>query len=57
LFFNSLPEASIPRDSVNGEALWRVTIPPAVIADASWNIEPRTSRPRASARPPARGDR
>jgi len=39
LYFSTLPEASIPRDSFNGEALWRVTNSTAIIADASYNIE------------------
>lgn len=39
LFFDSLPEASIPRDSVNADALWRISDSTAVLADAQYNLD------------------
>ena len=38
LFFPTLPEASIPRDSLNADGLWRITDNTAVIADAQYNL-------------------
>ncbi len=39
LFFPTEPEASIPRDFVNGEALLRVTDSTAILSDAQWNMD------------------
>jgi lipopolysaccharide assembly outer membrane protein LptD (OstA) len=38
LFFTSIPEASIPRDSINGDFLWRVSDTVSVFGDGSYNI-------------------
>ena len=37
-FFPSLPEASVPRDSVNIDALWRVSDSVSLSADTQYNI-------------------
>ncbi len=42
LFFPSLPETSVPRDSVNGDFLWRLSDHTAVIGDAQFNLEQDT---------------
>ncbi len=39
LFFSSLPEASVPRNSVNADATWRVTDTTVVLADAQMNLD------------------
>jgi hypothetical protein len=38
LFFASRPEASIPRDSLNAEATWRVADTTAILADLQYNL-------------------
>jgi hypothetical protein len=42
LFYGSLPEASIPRNSINSSAAWRVSDTLVVLADESYNIEENT---------------
>jgi hypothetical protein len=42
LFFQSHPEASIPRNSVNIDALWRVSDNTAVLADMQYNLDEMT---------------
>ncbi len=39
LFFPSLPESSLARNSVNADALWRVSDTTAVLGDASYNLD------------------
>jgi hypothetical protein len=39
LYFTSLPEASMPRDSVNTDVSWRITDSTAVISDAQYNLD------------------
>jgi hypothetical protein len=39
LFFPSLPEASVPRDSINADALWRVSDTTDILADAQYNLD------------------
>ena len=39
LFFASIPEASIPRNGINADALWRVSDTFAVLADQSYNLD------------------
>jgi hypothetical protein len=39
LFFPSIPEASVPRNSVNADALWRVSDTTAILADAQYNLD------------------
>jgi hypothetical protein len=39
LYFSSLPETSIPRNSVNADALWRISDTTAVLADCSENLD------------------
>ena len=41
IFFPSMPEASIPRDSINADATWRISDSTLVLADESWNINER----------------
>lgn len=38
LYYQSMPEASIPRSSVQGDALWRISDTTILLGDASWNI-------------------
>jgi lipopolysaccharide assembly outer membrane protein LptD (OstA) len=42
LYFSSLPEASVPRNSVNADATWRVSDSTAILADSQYNIDQRT---------------
>jgi hypothetical protein len=39
LFFGSSPESSIPRNSVNADATWRVSDATAIITDTEWNAD------------------
>jgi len=39
LFFSSLPEASVPRDSVNADASWRISDETVMLADMSENLD------------------
>ena len=39
LFFDSLPEASIPRNSINADALWRISDTTALLADEQFNLD------------------
>jgi hypothetical protein len=39
LFFQSMPEASIPRNSINSDATWRVSDTTAVISDVEYNLD------------------
>ena len=39
LFFASEPEASLPRDGINTDALWRISDTTAVVADAGYSLE------------------
>ncbi|HEY7115492.1 MAG TPA: hypothetical protein VH475_02840 [Tepidisphaeraceae bacterium] len=42
LYFPTLPEASIPRNSINADAIWRVSDTTAILADAQYNMDERT---------------
>src|SRR5205085_3604723 len=37
LFFDSIPEASVPRDSINAQATWRISDETIVLADSEYN--------------------
>ena len=39
LYFASLPEGSVPRESLNADASWRVSDTTAVLADAQYNLD------------------
>lgn len=39
LFYASLPEASIPRNSINADAQWRVTDTTLILADQQYNLD------------------
>ncbi|MGH7176023.1 MAG: LPS assembly protein LptD, partial [Tepidisphaeraceae bacterium] len=39
LFFFSDPEASIPRNSLNADALWRVSDTTAILSDVQYNLD------------------
>ena len=38
LYFNGEPEASLPRDGLNADALWRVSDTTALVGDAAYNL-------------------
>lgn len=42
LFFDSLPEASIPRNGVNIDAMWRISDTMTLLADAQYNMDKST---------------
>jgi hypothetical protein len=42
LFFDSLPEASIPRNSINSDATWRVSDTTAILGDVEYNLDKST---------------
>jgi hypothetical protein len=39
LFFPSAPETSIPRNSINANAMWRLSDSTVVVSDAQWNAD------------------
>jgi len=39
LYFSSLPEASLPRNSINADALWRISDTTAILSDMSENLD------------------
>jgi lipopolysaccharide assembly outer membrane protein LptD (OstA) len=39
LFFASIPEASVPRNSINANATWRVSDNTVALADAQYNLD------------------
>ena len=39
LFFAGEPEASVPRQSINGDATWRISDTTAFISDVEWNLD------------------
>jgi hypothetical protein len=39
LFFPTLPEASVARNSINADALWRVSDTTAILADQQFNLD------------------
>jgi hypothetical protein len=39
LYFASLPEASVPRNSINSDLTWRVSDTTAVLLDAQYNLD------------------
>lgn len=42
LFFPTMPEASIPRQSINADAMWRISDTTALLSDVQYNWEKRT---------------
>lgn len=42
LFFSTEPEASLPRNSINSDAIWRVSDTTAILADAQYNMDSGT---------------
>ena len=57
LFFQSTPEASIPRSSILGDASWRISDTTLLLGDASWNIEQQQLATAAVGTLVGRGDR
>jgi lipopolysaccharide export system protein LptA len=41
LYFASMPEDSVPRNSINADGTWRVSDTMAVLADEEWNVNNR----------------
>jgi hypothetical protein len=39
LYFASMPETSVPRNSINSDATWRVTDTTAILADAQYSLD------------------
>lgn len=39
IFYNSMPEASVPRSSLVADATWRLSDTTIVLSDAAWNID------------------
>src|SRR5205823_2271739 len=42
LFYPSIPEASIPRNSVNADSSWRISDTTLMLADAQYNLDEQT---------------
>ena len=57
LFFQSTPEASIPRSSIQGDASWRIADTTLLLGDGSWNIEEQQLSTAAVGLLVGRGDR
>lgn len=57
LYFQSAPEASIPRSSIQGDASWRISDTTLMLGDGSWNIEDQKLSTAAAGFLVGRGDR
>ena len=57
LFFDSMPEASIPRNAINGDLTWRVSDTTEVLADLSYNLDFRKIATASAGIAVSRGDR
>jgi hypothetical protein len=57
LFFPSMPEASVPRNSVNADAIWRVSDTTAILADAQFNLDERNLSTASIGLAASRGER
>ena len=57
LYFQTEPEASLARNSIDADALWRVSDTTAIISDGSYNLETGTLATAAVGFAAARGDR
>jgi len=42
LYFFSHPEASLPRNSINSDMLWRISDTTVVLSDVQWNLDEQT---------------
>lgn len=57
LFFDSLPEASIPRNSLNADALWRVSDTTSILSDVQYNLDTKTLATASGGMAVQRGER
>ena len=57
LFFDSVPEESIPRNSINADATWRLSDSTEVISDAEYNLDKRTLATASAGLAVLRGER
>jgi hypothetical protein len=57
IFYNSTPEASIPRTSLIADALWRVSDTTIVLSDFAWNIDKQSLATVSGGLLVGRGDR
>jgi lipopolysaccharide export system protein LptA len=57
LYFNSLPEASVPRNSVNADLVWRMSDTTAVLADAQYSLDENILATASIGLAASRGDR
>jgi lipopolysaccharide export system protein LptA len=57
LFFNSVPEESIPRNSVNADANWRISDTTEIISDVEYNLDQRTLATASAGLAVQRGER
>jgi hypothetical protein len=57
LFFGSMPEASVPRQAINSEAMWRVSDSTVILADAQHNLDEQRLATAAIGMAARRGDR
>jgi hypothetical protein len=57
LFFDSVPEESIPRNSVNADANWRISDSTEIITDAEYNLDQRTLATASAGFAVQRGER
>lgn len=57
LFFDSVPEESIPRNSVNADATWRISDSTEVISDAQYNLDKNTLATASAGIAVLRGER
>ena len=57
LYFQSTPEASIPRSSIQGDASWRISDTTLLLGDTSWNIKDQELSTAATGLLIGRGER
>jgi len=57
LFFQSTPEASIPRSTLAADAMWRISDTTILLSDFSWNIDEQNVATTSAGLLVGRGDR
>lgn len=57
LYFTSLPEASVPRNSINVDGTWRMSDTTAILADAQYSLDDNSLATASIGLAASRGDR
>jgi hypothetical protein len=57
LYFSTLPEASVPRNSINADGTWRMSDTTAILADAQYSLDDNSLATASIGLAASRGDR